>query len=65
MAEQVNVSDEVRAKINAVNRKASYVVTAEHGIWVDDKEYLKGDKVSLTSAVADALFREGSLKEAE
>ena len=63
MAEQVNISDEVRARINAVNRKASFTVTAVNGVWIDNKEYAQGDKVSLPSAVADALIREGSLEE--
>lgn len=61
--EQLNISDEVRVRINAADRKATYVVTAVNGIWVDNKEYAQGDEVVLTSAVADALFREGSIEE--
>lgn len=63
-AEKLTTSDKVKAKINAADMKGTYVVTAEHGIAIDDKEYKKGDRVSLTTAVARALFSEGSIKEA-
>jgi hypothetical protein len=63
-AENLNTSEKVSHRINAADMKGAYVVTAEKGVQIDDKTYEKGDRVSLTTAVARALFSEGSIKEA-